>query len=178
VVAFPFSLPALQLIEVISDENCLLISAQSRYQSAMCPACHQASSRVHSFYKRSPQDLPISGQTVRLILRARRFRCLNSHCPKTTFAERLPKVVPFASRQTTRLGIVARVFALLVGGELGSRLLAFMVTQLSPDTLLRRTSASHPASFQTPSILGVDDFALRRGPLWNAAHRLGAAPTD
>jgi hypothetical protein len=150
VVAFPFSLPDIQLIEVISDENRLLISAQSRCLSAMCPACHHASTRVHSFYKRSPQDLAISGQTVRLILRVRRFRCLNPQCQKMTFAERLPEVVPFASRQTTRLGILTKVFALLVSGELGSRLLAHMGTQLSPDTLLRRAKASRPESGSDP----------------------------
>jgi transposase len=148
---------------MISDESGLLISAQSCCPSADCPACHQASSRIHSFYHRSPQDLPISGQRVRLKLRVRRFRCLNPQCPKTTFAERLPKVVPFASRQTTRLSTLVKVFALLVGGELGSRLLAHMGTQLSADALLRRVNGSHPVSFPTPSILGVDDFALRRG---------------
>lgn len=93
----------------------------------------------------------------------RRFRCLNAHCPKKTFAERLPEVVPFAARSTTRLNVLTKVFAFLVGGELGSRLLTHMGTHLSPDTLLRQAKRSPSASFPTPAILGVDDFAFRRG---------------
>ncbi|HEU5378066.1 MAG TPA: transposase [Ktedonobacteraceae bacterium] len=87
------------------------------------------------------------------------FRCLNAHCPKTTFAERLPEVVPFAARSTTRLNVLTKVFAFLVGGELGSRLLIHMGTHLSPDTLLRQAKRSPSASFPTPAIPGVAAFA-------------------
>ncbi|WP_220191464.1 ISL3 family transposase, partial [Ktedonospora formicarum] len=162
-VALPFSLLGFQITDITAYDDRALIAAQSQSSTAICPSCHQASSRMHSWYTRSPQDLPLTGLLVQLKLQVRRFRCLNPSCQKATFAERLPQVVAFASRQTVRLMIVADVFALLVGGELGSRLLTHLGTQLSPDTLLRRVRRASPPPFETPTILGVDDFAFRKG---------------
>jgi transposase len=80
--SIPFSLPGFTVTKVISTEEKLTISATSQAEQAHCPACQQISHRIHSYYQRSPRDLPVSGQAVQLHLRVRRFRCLNSTCPK------------------------------------------------------------------------------------------------
>jgi transposase len=87
--SLPFTLPGITVQEVISTEAALLVVAVSGKQEEYCPGCHQLSHRVHSYYQRCPQDLPISGQTVQLVLRVRRFRCENADCPRKTFVERV-----------------------------------------------------------------------------------------
>ena len=62
-------------------------------ESATCPHCRHASSRVHSRYIRRVADLPWHGILVRLELHTRRFRCRNSLCTQRIFCERLPRVV-------------------------------------------------------------------------------------
>ncbi len=148
---------------MISTEASLTVVAVSCKGEAHCPDCHQISQRVHSYYQRCPQDLPISGQTVQLVLRVRRFRCPNEDCPRKTFVERLPEVVPFHGQRTTRLTATLTLFAIALSGQAGSRLLNQIGMVASADTLLRlakRVAASPPA---VPATLGVDDFAFRRG---------------
>ncbi|HEY4384400.1 MAG TPA: ISL3 family transposase, partial [Ktedonobacteraceae bacterium] len=161
--SIPFSFPGFTVTEVISTEEKLTIYANSQTEQAHCPACQQISHRIHSYYQRCPRDLPISGQTVQLRLRVRRFRCLNPACSKQTFAEPLPDLVGRTSRRTLRLTLLWTVFAIQSGGEPGARLLKAVGTTVSPDTLLRLARTSPTRESSVPEILGVDDFAFCRG---------------
>src|SRR5581483_7365030 len=147
----------------MSTEASLTIVAASCEIAASCPHCHQVSPRVHSYYQRHPQDLPISGQTVHLILRVRRFRCGHTACHAQTFVERLPEVVPSHAQRTTRLLGTLRQFALALSGQAGSRLLKRIGMSASADTLLRLAKEAKLEPIITPTHLGVDDFAIRRG---------------
>ena len=85
------SLPAgLHVDELKLDADHLLIKARSTAGEPVCPSCGQASARVHSSYRRTPQDLPWQGLAVTWCLRVRRFRC--QHCPGRIFAERVPRL--------------------------------------------------------------------------------------
>src|SRR5437899_1336370 len=89
----PFQLPGFAVIQMTDDETTVMIYAAAQQATASCPRCQHPSQSVHSYYTRSPQDLPISGKTVRLVLRMRRFRCQNQGCQQRTFVERCPEVV-------------------------------------------------------------------------------------
>lgn len=161
--SIPFALPGLAVTEVVSTEEHLIICATSQTRQAPCLACQQSASRVHSYYLRSPRDLPISGQTVQLRLRVRRFRCLNPACSQHPFAEPLPTLVGSAARRTRRLTLHRSVFAMHSGGEPGARLLKAVGTIVSPDTLLRLAKTSRTEETRVPQMLSIDDFAVRRG---------------
>jgi len=55
------------------------------------------------------------------------------------------------------------LIGLLLGGEAGSRATLKLAVATSADTLLRRVRAAVPPCAPTPRVLGVDDFAFRRG---------------
>ena len=114
----------------------LCISARSTSPTAECPTCHQISKRLHSYYLRSPADLPVSGQTVQLELRVRRFRCQNEQCKQQTFAERFPDTVAAHAQRTHRLSTTLTLFALALSGRAGERLLARVGMSASADTLV------------------------------------------
>jgi transposase len=139
-----------------------VVSASSQSVQATCPACQTISSRVHSYYTRSPADLPSSGRLVQLVLRVRRFRCHNPVCQKHTFAERWPSL-PAWSRQTGRLAAILESIAVVLSGEAGSRLTRQCGMPVSADSLLRRAKKPPLTAPATPRVLGVDDFAFRRG---------------
>jgi hypothetical protein len=61
----PFSLPGFEIQEVSVVGTRLSISASSTSPTAACPACHQSSARLHSYYLRSPADLPAGEWTDR-----------------------------------------------------------------------------------------------------------------
>jgi len=128
-----------------------------------CPLCGGLSGRVHSHYARTLADLPWQGCTVGIQVRARRFRCATAACPRRIFTERLPEVAPPRGRRTARLGDIQRHIGFALGGEPGSRLAARLAMPVSGDTLLRLVRAAEPEPHPSPRVVGIDDWAWRRG---------------
>lgn len=156
---------ALQVTRVLPTPEQVTIEASPRPSSAACPDCGVTSRRVHSHRRRVLHDLPWQGRPVTIRLTARRFRCRNPACPRHTFVERLTDVMALSGRRTVRLRDLQRHLGLAVGGEAGARLAARLAIPTSPDTLLRIASirpTEEPAP-RTPRILGIDDWAWRRG---------------
>jgi transposase len=140
----------------------ILLIARSRSASATCPLCGGSSTRAHSFYSRRLADLPWQGRIVELQVRVRRFRCTSLECRRRIFAERLDIARPQA-RRTVRLRDIQQQIGLALGGEAGSRLAGRLAMPVSGDTLLRLVRASGIVVSPPPRILGVDDWAWRRG---------------
>lgn len=148
---------------LLPADNTIVIETHATSTSANCPLCHHASSRRQSTYLRRLADLPWQGRTVRLHLQVRRFRCPNDACPRRIFAERLPEVTTARARCTIRLRQVQQKLGFALGGEPGSRLAAQLAMPVSADTLLRMIRTAPVSVPAAPRVLGVDDFALRRG---------------
>lgn len=140
----------------------VVIAAVTTASDATCPVCRTPSTHVHSRYLRTVADRPSHGRRVVWRITARRFRCRNGGCPRSVFCERLPEVRPHA-RATESLVHAQREVGLAVGGEAGSRLCQRLAFPTSGDTLLRRIRALPPTTAPTPRVLGVDDFAFRKG---------------
>jgi len=100
---------------------------------------------------------------VRFELHCRRFFCANPACPRRTFSERLPTVVAPAARRTLRQATHLQQTGLRAGGETGARLLAAAGIAVSPDTILRAIRRTPDPPAPTPRVLGVDDWAWRKG---------------
>ena len=99
-------------------------------------------------------------------LHTRKFRCRNELCPRKVFCERLPKVAAAYARKTVRLNSAMILLAFALGGEAGARTASGLGLIVSGDTLLRRIRADSLKTadiFDVPRVLGVDDFAFRRG---------------
>jgi transposase len=154
---------AIRLKKIVPDHSSLTLVVQTTRPQTECPRCHRPSARVHSYYTRKVADLPWHGVAVRLHLRTRRFRCRNSLCTKRVFCERLPRVVAHYARKTVRLDDALQLIGYLLGGEAGARATRKLAMATSPDTLLRRVRAAVKPCAPTPRVLGVDDFAFRRG---------------
>lgn len=163
-----FPLAGFEVQHIAADDTTFTITAQALKPAASCPCCQQMSRRVYSYYTRSPHDLPISGQRVRLILRVRRFRCPNPQCSQQTFVERIPEVVPVQGRRTTRLGIILDGLASVLGGQAGEHFAKQLGIAISADTLLRRAKQAITPPVTAPRILGVDDAGIAAGSnLWD-----------
>jgi transposase len=165
-VTIPLGLPGLQVDKVNWEENTLTMYAKTTGSQAACPDCGQVSKQVHSYYTGSPQDAPSMGQGVRLELRARRFRCANEVCKRKTFTEHLPEVVAARARRTVRLSKLLSGISFALGGEAGSRMGRLLHIQVSADTLLRLMRQTEAPDRTTPRVLGVDDWAWRKGRVY------------
>jgi len=133
--------------------------------TAKCPACQSPSRRVHSRYVRIVRDLPWAGVPMVLRFSTRRFFCDGADCPRRIFAETLPDLARRHARGTSRLDGALVKIGMECGGEPGRRLCGQLGINISGDTILRRLRGAPPATADTHAgaIIGVDDFAFRRG---------------
>lgn len=131
---------------------------------ANCPRCGAWSEAFHSGYERNLADLPIAGRRAVVDLRVRRFRCYQPECPRKTFVEQAPVLAKRYAHRTLRLRSMLQATGLALGGRPGSRHCQRLAMPTSRTTLLRMVRAlpERPIA-AAPRVLGVDEFALRRG---------------
>ncbi|MFB9300356.1 ISL3 family transposase [Kibdelosporangium philippinense] len=139
------------------------IEARTSGAPAACPDCRMVFGRVHSRYNRHLSDTATAGREVLIRLTVRRLFCDNPECSRTTFAEQVPELAARHARRTTILQRVLGAVALALGGRAGARLTQRLAASVSRMTLLRMVRAVPDPVQATPRVLGVDDFALRRG---------------
>ena len=84
----------LECIKFEIMDDMIIFHVISIRDEAECPYCGWISSRVHSKYVRSFQDLPIQDKKVKIIIDNRKMFCDNPDCNKKTFAEKFVFLAP------------------------------------------------------------------------------------
>src|SRR5262249_5501275 len=130
---------------------------------APCPLCMTPARRIHSHYERTLADLPWAQYRVRLQVRVRKWFCRNRHCRRRIFTERLPTVAAPGARHTLRLAQRLVALGVALGGTAGVHLGHAWDLAVSRNALLRGLRRQPLPVLPTPRVLGVDDFALRKG---------------
>lgn len=141
----------------------LTLKAVSTQQTADCPLCKTPTYRIHSHYHRTLVDLPCVHFSLVILLEVCKFFCGNNDCPRRIFTERLPRIAAPWARKTLRLVQRLQQIGLALGGAAGSSLATQMGVAVCGSTLLNQLKALPMPEFEVPKVLGVDDFAFRKG---------------
>jgi transposase len=132
-----------------------------------CRLCTSWSERVHSRYLRRVSDEPVGSRPVTVVLTVRRFYCRNSDCASTTFVEQANGLSERYRRRLVPLLATLAQVGLALAGRAGARLAAQLGIKVNRTTLLRLVRAlPEPELNEAPTVLGVDDFALRKGNVY------------
>src|SRR2546430_8650699 len=153
----------MEACEVDETAAQIILRVQSTQISAPCPLCATPARRIHSDYGRTLADLPWAQYRVYLQLRVRKWFCRNRACPRPIFTERLPTVAAPWARRTLRLAQRLLALGVALGGKAGVRLGHAWDVRVSRNTLLRLLRCQPEPEAPTPTVLGVDDWALRKG---------------
>jgi hypothetical protein len=147
--------------------SAVVIKARCCPVTAACPACGACSARVHDSYVRQVRDLPLGGRPVLIHLAMRRFLCQNAACRKVTFAGQADGLTVRYQRWSVPLAGLLSQVALELAGRAGTRLTRALGIAVHRNTLLRLVlDLPEPPITAAPQVLGVDDFALRRGHVY------------
>ena len=145
---------------ILAPEELTLLMSSSRSE-ACCPLCGQTSTRVHSHYSRTLQDLPWGKLRVRLRIQVHRFFCQNPACPRKIFSEPLVELAERYARRTNQLREALLALGWALGGEAGARQGVAHAMPICGATLLSLLRRCGAEMFPTPRVLGVDDWSFQ-----------------
>jgi len=157
-----------RLLSYSRETKRLILTLERVTQSAPCPVCGTAAHRIHSRYQRSVWDLSIQTVQVLLHLHVRKFYCDRPDCPRRIFTERLPQVtsphgrISFGLRQF--LGQLGRE----QGGASAARSATLQGMQATARAILRFMHALPLPPITPPQIIGLDEWAWKRGQRYGA----------
>ena len=121
------------------------------------------STHTHGGYRRSIGDTPLGGVRVAIGVAVRRFICRDSSCGRVTFVEQIEGLTTPHSRSSPPLRAALTAIAVALAGRAGVRLARSLGVTVGRDTLLGLVRALPDPPVGAVTVLGVDDFAMRRG---------------
>ncbi|MCW3789689.1 ISL3 family transposase [Plebeiibacterium sediminum] len=157
-----FNIPQLNIKRVTSENDNIQIYASIKSKKAQCPTCNKYSNSIHDNYERNLTDLPILNSKTEIILRTRKFKCKNAQCHQKVFSEQIPFVAKYA-RRTKRVSNKLDTLSIELTSKQGSMLSEEFRIKVSPSTITRMAHKQPLPPIKQPKILGVDDWAYRKG---------------
>jgi transposase len=167
-IIVPLDLPEFEILsQRIGADESIEVQVRARKESAIWPRGGQESSKVHDSRKRVKRDIQLREYHVYLILHKRRFRCATCRRPftetdtacgryqRTTqrFRDHIAKQA--CQRPLTHVAREVQVSTSFVHGCL----CAWIEKKLEQ----KGQTLDEQAKLPTPQILGIDEFAMRKG---------------
>ena len=158
---------SLVIEDVTNRDGVIVVRARTAGGPVPCPRCGCLTGQVHGYYQRTVADVPADGRPVVVQVRMRRMRCPDLGCPVQTLPRAGPRSAGPLPAADDPAGGPGR------GGGPPSTPAA-----LEPGCWQRWASrcrgiprcgcycGCHCRRWAVPRVLGVDDFALRRGQVY------------
>lgn len=158
-----YSSPHIKITTYSLVNGVLTYDGHVTQKGCKCPGCGQISTQVRSRYVRTLMDLPLGSYPVKASITVRRFKCNNIHCSYKIFSEQIPGTTTPYARRTSRVSDMLRDMLVEVSSMKGAHLTSVMKIKQSSSTCLRIISALPVEESDDVEIIGIDDWAFRKG---------------
>ena len=167
-IIVPLDLPEFEILsQCIRADESIEVQVRARKEREACPRCGEESSKIHDTRKRVKRDIRLRGYQVSLILHKRRFRCARCRRPFTErdsacgrYKRTTERFREHIAKQACQRPITHVAQEEQVGtGFVHACLCAWIEKKLEK----KGRTLDEQAKLPTPQILGIDEFALRKG---------------
>ncbi len=139
-------------------DSTLILEVESNSKKAVCPRCHQSSSRLHQNHYSLIKDIPWGQNEVFLRVNRRQFKC--EKCAKP-FSEELDFV---QKRQKHTLRYAQSITGQVINSDLKSVAQRNNLTESEVETMIDKMSKKIlPISLKNLKRLGIDEISLVKG---------------
>lgn len=155
--------PDIVMLNIVHDAHSIQIVLESSALTARCPRCGAVSDRWHSRYQRVLQDVSTEDIPTQVLVFVHRYFCDNPACSQKVFGERIAWAPPH-QRRTRAFRQHVLDLAWVTTASAAMRTLVHWGMNISITTVNRwLVRPETPPSLTGPEILGVDDWAWRKG---------------
>jgi len=171
-IIVPLDLPELTILsQSVGEDESIEVHVRAKQESAVCPRCGEESSKVHDRRKRVKRDIQLRGYQMHLILHKRRFRCVRCQRPFTEadracgrYQRTTERFRNHIAKQAHQRPLTHVAQEMQVGpGFVHACLCAWTEKKLEQ----KGQTLDEQAKLPTPQILGIDEFAMRKGHRYN-----------
>ena len=155
-------MPMLNLNRIEHTSTAIRNNASIKTNRSRCPNCGKFSKKIHDHYIRTISELPVFHNRTIILLKTRKFKCMNSRCIRKVFSEQTPVILRY-SRRTRRVSKILKSFATELTGKLGSIISKQLCITVSSSTITRIAHSQQSPEIKQPSVPGVDDWTYRKG---------------
>jgi len=171
-IIVPLDLPELTILsQSVGEKESIEVHVRAKKESAACPRCGEASAKVHDSRTRVKRDIQLRAYQVSLVLHKRRFRCATCRRPFTEpdstcgrYQRTTERFRDHLAKQACQRPLTHVAQEMQVGaGFVHACLCAWTEKKLEK----KGRTLDEQAKLPTPQILGIDEFAMRKGHRYN-----------
>jgi transposase len=164
----PLDLPEFEIVsQCIQADGSIEVQVKARKESEACPNCEEVSKKIHDTRKRVKRDIALRVHQVTLIIHKRRFRCAICRRPFTEtdsscgrYKRTTERFRHQIAKQAYRRPITHVAQEVQVGTHFVHGCLCAWIEEKLGE---KGRTLDDQAKLPTPHMLGIDEFALRKG---------------
>jgi transposase len=167
-IIVPLDLPEFEIVsQCIQADGCIEVYVKARKESNICPRCGEVSGKIHDRRPRRKRDMTLRTYQVTLLLNKRRFSCATCRRPFTETESSCGRYKRTTQRFRHQIAMQARyrpVTHISQEVQVGPRFVQTCLQTLIEEKLEEKgRTLDDQAMLPTPPLLGLDEFALRKG---------------
>jgi transposase len=171
-IIVPLDLPEFEIVsQCMRADESIEVQVRARKESQACPRCGQESAKVHDSRKRMKRDIQLRGYQVSLIVHKRRFRCATCGKPFTetdSACGRYKRTTERFRQQIAKQACQRPITHVAQEVQVGPRFVhGCLHTWIEEKLEKKGRTLDEEAKLPTPQLLGIDEFATRKGHRYN-----------
>jgi transposase len=171
-IIVPLDLPEFEIVsQCIRADESIEVQVRARKESQACPRCGEESAKVHDTRERVKRDITLREYQVYLIVHKRRFRCATCRKPFTeteSACGRYKRTTERFRDQIAKQACHRPLTHVAQEVQVGPRFVHDCLhTWIEKKLAKKGRTLDEQAKLPTPQILGIDEFATRKGHRYN-----------